>query len=124
MYGHRTRNWVSHLFLTIVEVQTPFCVHMAGTEDLDDITSYLHELDRTAVCNLGLVLGLHYKRLQDMMDSPAFLQDMLAAWLQMVDKVQRAGIPSWNRLAEALRDPRVGQNGIATKIEHDKQTAS
>ena len=99
-------------------------MHVAGTEDLVVITSYLHELDKTAVCNLGLVLGLHYIRLQGMINSPTFLQDMLAAWLQRVDMVQQAGIPTWNRLVEALRDPRVGQNGIATKIEQDKQTAS
>ena len=93
---------------------------MTGTEDLGDITSYLHKLDKTAVCNLGLVLGLDYTRLQGMMDSPTFLQDMLAAWLQKVDKVQQVGVPTWKKLVEALRDPRVGQNGISTNIEQDK----
>ena len=93
---------------------------MTGTEDLGDITSYLHKLDKTAVCNLGLVLGLDYTRLQGMMDSPTFLQDMLAAWLQRVDKVQQVGLPTWKKLMEALRDPRVGQNGISTNIEQDK----
>jgi len=38
-----------------------------------------------------------------------------------VDQVQKAGVPTWRRLVEALRDPRVGQNGIASKIEQDKQ---
>ena len=93
---------------------------MTGTEDLGDITSYLHKLDKTAVCNLGLVLGLHYTRLQGMMDSPTFLQSMLAAWLQGVDQVQQVGFPTWEKLVEALKDPRVGQNGISTKIEKDK----
>ena len=89
-------------------------------EDLGDITSYLHKLDKAAVCKLGLVLGLDYTRLQDMMDSPTFLQSMLAAWLQGVDQVQQVGVPTWEKLVEALKDPRVGQNGISTKIEKDK----
>ena len=45
---------------------------------------------------------------------------MLAEWLQSVDQVQKAGAPTWRRLVEALRDPRVGQNGIAFRIEQDK----
>lgn len=93
---------------------------MAGTEDIADIISYLYKLDKTAVCNLSLVLGLSYTRLQDKVDSPNFLKDSLTAWLQMVDQVQQVGIPTWKKLVEALRDPRVGQNGIATNIEQDK----
>ena len=56
------------------------------------------------------------------MDSPDFLADMLAEWLQPVDQVQEIGVPTWRRLVEALRDPRVGQNGIASYIERDKET--
>ena len=93
----------------------------AGVRDLADITIYLHPLDRTAVFNLGLVLGLDYSRIKPLIDSPNFLADMLAGWLQRVDQVQKAGVPTWRRLVEALRDPRVGQNGIASKIEQDKQ---
>ena len=93
---------------------------MTETENVGDITSYLHELNKTAVCNLGLVLGLGYTRLQGMMESPTFLQDMLAAWLQRVDNVQQVGVPTWKKLMEALKDPRVGQNGISTNIEQDK----
>ena len=96
------------------------CSH-AGIEDLAEITGYLHPLDRTAVLNLGLVLGLDYNRLKPLIDSPNYLSDMLAGWLQRVDQVQKAGVPTWLRLVEALRDPRVGQNGIASKIEQDKQ---
>ena len=44
--------------------------------------------------------------------------DMLAGWLQGVDQVQKAGVPTWRIMVEALRDPRVGQNGIASKIQH------
>ena len=92
-----------------------------GIEDLRDITVYLHLLGRTAVFNLGLVFGLDYNRLKGLIDSLDFLADMLAGWLQGVDQVQKAGVPTWRRLVEALRDPRIGQNGIASKIEQDKQ---
>jgi len=52
-----------------------------------------------------------------MEDSKTFLDDMVAAWLQKVDQVQKKGAPSWRRLVEALRDRTVGQNGIAKKIQ-------
>ena len=95
------------------------CAH-AGIENLVDIISYLHALDKAGVFNLGVVLGLSYSRLRDMMDSLTFLQDMLAAWLQRVDQVLQTGAPTWKRLVEALKDPRVGQNALASKIEQDK----
>ena len=90
---------------------------IAGIEDLADITVYLHSLHGTAIFNLGLVLGLEYNRLRPLIGCPEFLTDMLAGWLQRMDQVQKAGVPTWRRLVEALRDPRVGQNGIASKIE-------
>ena len=88
--------------------------------DINNITRYLHPLDKTAVFNLGIVLGLDYNRLKAMMDIPTFLQDMLAGWLQKVDRVLEIGVPTWRRLAEALEDPRVGQKGIAREIEQNK----
>ena len=66
---------------------------------------------------LGLVLGLSYNRLKSIKDSPTFLEDMLAAWLQKVDYVVRAGVPTWRKLVQALKDPRVGQIGVASDIE-------
>ena len=95
------------------------CAH-AGIEDFADISSYLHPLNKSAVFNLGLVLGLNYNRLKIMVDSQTFLQDMLAGWLEKVDQVLQTGVPTWKRLAEALRDPRVGQNGLASEIEQGK----
>ena len=95
------------------------CVH-AGIETIADITSYLHPLDKATVFNLGLILRLDYNRLKTMTDSPSFLEDMLAGWLQRVDQVLQSGVPTWKRLVEALRDPRVGQAGLASKIEQDK----
>ena len=86
-------------------------------KDLADITEYLHPLLPPAVFNLGLVLGLQYKRLVVLMDSQHFLEDVLAGWLERMDQVEEAGVPTWKKLVEALRDPRIGHNGIASKIE-------
>ena len=54
------------------------------------------------------------------MDSQTFLNEMLAGWLQRVDQVLQTGVPTWKRLVEALKDPRVGQNGLASKIEQEQ----
>ena len=92
--------------------------------DLADITSYLHSLDKTAVFNLGIVLGLNFNQLKATMDTRTFLNKMLAGWLQGVDQALKAGVPTWKRLVKALKDPRVGQNRLASKIEQDKQLIS
>jgi len=42
---------------------------------------------------------------------------VISAWLQKVDQVEKRGAATWQRMVEALRDHRVGQNGIANKIE-------
>ena len=88
-----------------------------GIKSLADITQYLYTLDKTAVFNLGLVLGLDYNHLKSMIDSPTFLEDMLAGWLQKVDYVVQVGVPTWRKLVEALKDPRVHQIGVASEIE-------
>ena len=93
----------------------------AGIETLANITSYLYPLDKKTVFNLGLVLGLDYNRLKAIMDTSSFLEDMLAGWLQQVDQVPSTGVPTWNRLMEALKDKRVGQNRLAITIEEEKQ---
>ena len=95
-----------------------------GIENLKDITSYLNPLDKTAIIHLGIVLGLNFNRLKTVMDTPTFLDEMLAGWLQRVDQVLQTGSPTWSRMVEALKDPRVGQNGLASKIEQDKQLIS
>ena len=86
-------------------------------DDLHDITNYLHELGKSEVMKLGLYLGLAYQRIKSMMDSSNFLEDVVAAWLQKADNVQQKGIPTWERLVEALRQKTVSQHGIACKIE-------
>ena len=70
--------------------------------------------------NLGLVLGLDYYRLKDIKDTPTFLEEMVAWWLKRMDRVELTGVPRWKRLAEALRDPRVGQNRVALNIKQGK----
>ena len=98
-----------------------FFIHMflfwSGEDDLVEITDYLFELDKTHIYHLGLVLGLTHRRVKGIEDSKTFLDDMIAAWLQKVDRV---GIPTWQRLVKALRHKRVGQTGIANEIERDK----
>ena len=82
-----------------------------------EITDYLLELDKNPTYHLGLLLGLSHHRVKEMKDSETFLDDMIAAWLQKVDRVE---VPTWQRLVEALRHKRVKQTGIANKIEKDK----
>ena len=57
--------------------------------------------------------------MKGMRDSETFLDDVISAWLQKVDQVEKRGAPTWQRMVEALRDRRVGQNGIANKIEKE-----
>ena len=82
-----------------------------------EITDYLFELDTTHIYNLGLLLGLSQERVKEMEDSKRFCDDMIAAWLRKVDWV---GVPTWQRLVNALRHRRVGQSEIASRIEKDK----
>jgi len=91
-----------------------------GEDDLLDITDYLMELSKTEVYNLGLVLGLSKHRVEDVMDSRSFLDEVITAWLQKVDLVKKRGAPTWQRLVEALRHQRIGQSDIADKIEKDR----
>jgi len=95
-------------------------VASVGEDDLLDITDYLMELSKTEVYNLGLVLGLSKHRVEDIMDSRPFLDEVITAWLQKVDLVKKRGAPTWQRLVEALRHQRIGQSGIADKIEKDR----
>ena len=55
-----------------------------------------------------------------MKDSETFLNDVVEAWIQKTDQVIKRGIPTWQRLVEALKDKTVGQNGIASTIATDK----
>ena len=89
-------------------------------DDLDEVTNYLLNLEKTDIHNLGITLGLHFPRLKTMRDSETFRDDMIAAWLQKEDQVTKKGVPTWETLVKALRDRRVNQIGVADKIETDK----
>ena len=91
-----------------------------GEYDLLDITDYLMELNKTDIYNLGLVLGLNKHRIEEIMNSKAFLDDVITAWLQKVDQVKKRGAPTWQRMVEALRHQRIRQSDIADKIEKGK----
>ena len=88
---------------------------------MPSITDYLLDLDKPQVYHLGMSLGLSVGRVKSMfasaIDNVAFLDEVITAWLQRVDQVDKRGIPSWRSLVAALRSKRVGQNGIANDIE-------
>lgn len=87
-------------------------------EHLANISQYLKELNKSAVTKLGLDLGISYSRLTTITDLANFIEEMLHLWLQGVDQVEKSGIPTWERLVKSLK--RVGQTGIAMKIERDQ----
>lgn len=95
--------------------------HLSTDQDNHtEIIGYLQGLDKTHIYHLGLVLGLSEPRVREMKDSKTFLDDMVVAWLQKVDQVQKRGAPSWGTLVEALRHKTVGQNGVARNIVQDR----
>ena len=90
-------------------------------KDVCEITKYLLDLEKKHIYDLGLELGLAQPKLKDMKeDSTTFRDDVIAAWVRMEDNVIEKGKPSWTVLVSALRQCRVGQTGIACKIERDK----
>ena len=97
---------------------------IVGEDDLLDIINYLMKLKRIDFYNLGLVLGLSKYRVDGLMDSNMFCDDVITAWLQKVDQVTKMGAPTWKRIAEALRHDRVEQNDIADEIEKDRVLAT
>lgn len=80
------------------------------------ITELLWDLDYRHIYNLGLALGLRRNKLIDK-DKSTLLDDVITAWLRKEDDVIKQGVPTWKNLVKALRNRRVGQNGIADKIE-------
>ena len=97
-----------------------FSLPFSGEDDLLDVTDYLHNMDKTHIYNLGLVLGLTQTKVKAKKDSDTFLDDVITAWLRREDKVSEKGEPSWTVLANALKHRRVGQTGIADDIAKDK----
>ena len=89
-------------------------------KDVCEITEYLLDLEKIHIYHLGLELGLAQPKLKDMKKESTFRDDVIAAWVRMEDNVIEKGKPSWTVLVSALRQCRVGQTGIARKIERDK----
>ena len=92
-------------------------------DSLDDVSSYLHPLEKQQLYDLGRVLGLSYIKLKEMRDSVTFRDDLIAAWLRKEDKVKGKYPPTWKNLVKALRSKQLGQNGIADEIASDKGIA-
>lgn len=91
-----------------------------GEEHHVDISDYLLILDKKQLYDLGLTLGLLHQHLKNLMDSPMFLDDLIAAWLRKEDAVGQRFPPTWRNLVRALRTPRVSQHGIADRISKEK----
>ena len=90
-------------------------------DNILEISGYLHGLDKNVMYDLGMELGLSQTRLKRMKaNSETFEDDVIAAWLRKEHNVSKKGDPTWRTLANALSTPRVGQNGIANRIEKDK----
>ena len=88
--------------------------------DIFEITGYLHQLDRKNFRLLGMCLGLRRSSIEDMMHSESYRADVIAAWLRRQDDVdKKTGIPTWRTLVKALRNPQVGQAGIASVISNN-----
>ena len=88
--------------------------------DVDEVTSYLLDLESSDIHSLGLSLGLYHPHLKKLETSKTFREDVIAAWLQKEDQVLKKGPPTWETLIKALKDPRVNQTGVASKIAAEK----
>ena len=92
-----------------------------GESDVFEICGYLHGLNKRSILSLGLCLGLNYAKVEDMLGSQTYREDIIAAWIQRQDQVlQKSGVPTWHTLVKALENPQVGQGGIARDISRDK----
>jgi len=89
-------------------------------KDLVDVTEYFMDVKPLQLYNLGVVLGLNQQRVKGWLDSPTFLDDVITAWLQREDKVDKKGRPTWKTLVKALRHSRVALLDIANEIVKDK----
>lgn len=93
-----------------------------GESDIFEICGYLHGLDKRSISSIGLCLGLSYAKVEDILQSPTYREDIIAAWIQRQDQVlQKSGAPTWLTLVKALKNPQVGQGGIASDISRDKK---
>ena len=91
-------------------------------DDLIDVLHYLLNLDEDELETLGQLLGLSYATITDYKDTnrKKYCRSILKAWLLKQDRVVEKGGPHWSTLERALRDPLLGQNGIADKIRQER----
>ena len=90
----------------------------AGIADLDEVKTSLRDLVEWK--DLGLKLGILYPTLQKIEKNRHGMveeckREMLAAWLQIVDKVSE---PSWTTLVDALES--IGEIRLADEIKKQK----
>ena len=89
--------------------------------DAFDVANYLIDLDHTHIYHLGIVLGLGSQKVKALQQTPvSFLDDVVSAWIRQENAVAEHGLPTWRTLVRALRHKRLGQEGIAANISHDK----
>ena len=72
--------------------------------------------------SLGLELGLDYKTLKSIQENnpgerEACKMEMLERWLDQEDEVPKFGGPTWQQLADSLRQ--LGQDALAENIEQE-----
>ena len=84
-----------------------------GIDDLFDVKSKLIEVAGQWK-NIGLALRLKNHQLQTIEDSKKdvsdCLTDMLTLWLNKTHDISIYGVPSWQILSNAVRDPAGGNN--------------
>ena len=87
-----------------------------GIDDLQDICEALKDIGKEWF-DLGLALGLRQPTLKKIRDESYYTDDrkreMLTQWLNQVDNSN----PSWKSLVDALRNPTVKCEPVASIIE-------
>ena len=113
--------YILYIYVLPVTISICICTIHIGESDIFEICGYLHGLDKRSIFSLGLCLGLNYAKVEDMLQSPTYQEDIIAAWIQRQDQVlQKSGAPTWQTLVKALKNPQVGQGGIANDISKAK----
>lgn len=79
-----------------------------------EVSNYLQSLNDHHIRRVGGALGVAYDIMEKMKNLPG---DMVAAWLRREEYVSED--PTWRSLIKALK--RVGQRGIAEKIEAERR---
>ena len=100
----------------------PVNYYFASADDSNhlEIITYLLPLGKTNLCQLGLVLGLTWRKVNTLKNSDTFLNELVNAWLLKEDNVEDRGVPTWRNLVAALKHVTMGMTGLAREICHDK----